>query len=705
VLFAAGQTLSTFSVTLVDDNLQESLASDSLVLRLGTPNGPATLGSVNPHTLTIQDNDSNILIATHPASQFLRTGDTLSLAVVATGSGVLRYQWKKDGKVIVGATASTYTLPSASLTTAPGKYTVDVTNNTGTRPSNTAEVFVVDSTPRSLVAAQGANVTLSASAKGPAPMTFQWRARGNTRVLGTNPTLTLGVSGFAEYECEVAKAGTPALRAFSGITTVSPAAVPPTFAAITTLPVGMVGSPYRHQMDMVVNPTSTNRAQSFTAVGLPTGLKIDANGVISGSTTAVTTAKVITITAKNSASIATNPVTVAPTLTILPVPPGVVGNYIAVAERSPSVGSNHGARVTIDTTPVGGYTAKVTVEGVTSSVTGKLNATFAAGPSVASVFGSSDFLRKGKSTLRLAFTLDLASNQITNATLTDLSTARSVAVTGYRNRWSRTAPATQFAGDYTFALQIPAASDGDIDIPQGEGVGSFTVAADGKTTVSGVTADGMGYTSAGYAGPNGEMAVYSYLATPGGSIQGIADITEVAPTFANNTFTGTLSWNRAPEPSTSKAQTYRAGFDPIDLSIIGGKYRAPLTGEVVAGLSTTGVNNAKLSFLSGGLETGQVNDFTFSIAATTQRVTLPTVNANKVAFKLEAKPKGLYTGQFTIFNPITTLNRTAKFRGIIVWTGSVYVSNGHFLLAQPPQSGQTVSTSTVLSGQVNLVRP
>jgi hypothetical protein len=137
-------------------------------------------------------------------------------------------------------------------------------------------------------------------------------------------------------------------------------------------------------------------------------------------------------------------------------------------------------------------------------------------------------------------------------------------------------------------------------------------------------------------------------------------------------------------------------------------------------VADTVTKNAKLTFLGGGLTDVDLDGsdanlladtFTFNIsnlgATVAQKVTLPLAtdtltNYNKVTFKLAATPLGQFTGTFTVPNVNKLLIRTAKFNGIIVWDGTQYINAGHFLLSQPPQSGQTVTTSNIISGQVLL---
>ncbi|HEV2523141.1 MAG TPA: choice-of-anchor D domain-containing protein, partial [Candidatus Acidoferrales bacterium] len=47
---------------------------------------------------------ASVSITTQPASQSVTAGQTATFSVVATGSGTLTYQWKKNGAVISGAT-------------------------------------------------------------------------------------------------------------------------------------------------------------------------------------------------------------------------------------------------------------------------------------------------------------------------------------------------------------------------------------------------------------------------------------------------------------------------------------------------------------------------------------------------------------------------------------------------------------------------
>ena len=84
-------------------------------------------------------------IDTHPTSQSVTSGSSVTLSVSASGEA-LSYQWYKGGSVIAGATSATYTIGSASEANA-GSYTVVVSNSAGSVTSNAATLSVEASNP------------------------------------------------------------------------------------------------------------------------------------------------------------------------------------------------------------------------------------------------------------------------------------------------------------------------------------------------------------------------------------------------------------------------------------------------------------------------------------------------------------------------------------------------------------------------------
>ena len=82
-------------------------------------------------------------ITTQPADLAVAPGNTATFSVVATGIGTVRYQWKKRGGVIAGATESSYTTPATDQTFDTGAvFTVVVTDDEGTVTSSNATLTV-----------------------------------------------------------------------------------------------------------------------------------------------------------------------------------------------------------------------------------------------------------------------------------------------------------------------------------------------------------------------------------------------------------------------------------------------------------------------------------------------------------------------------------------------------------------------------------
>jgi len=80
-------------------------------------------------------------IITPPVARTLYPGATLNLSVVASGGG-LKYQWKKGGVDILGATSATYQIPSVT-TNNTGSYSVIVSNNISTVTGGPVTVTVL----------------------------------------------------------------------------------------------------------------------------------------------------------------------------------------------------------------------------------------------------------------------------------------------------------------------------------------------------------------------------------------------------------------------------------------------------------------------------------------------------------------------------------------------------------------------------------
>jgi hypothetical protein len=140
-------------------------------------------------------------ISAQPQSIDIKSGTTTTLAVTATGT-TPKYQWYRGQsgdktRPITGATNRTYTTP---VITAPANYWVAVSNSCSTVNSRTATVMVsttactapsITTQPASQTVTRGNTATLSVTAAGTGPFTYEWYRGGvgdTTWRLGTSQT-------------------------------------------------------------------------------------------------------------------------------------------------------------------------------------------------------------------------------------------------------------------------------------------------------------------------------------------------------------------------------------------------------------------------------------------------------------------------------------------------------------------------------------
>ena len=150
-------------------------------------------GSVTSAAATL-DLDVAPTIATAPISTEICEGEGFTFSVIAEGTEPLTFQWLKDGVMIDGATADTFSIAEA-LAAEAGEYSVIVTNECGTATSaalltvNVAPVLAADLLPKT--ACEGTNVDFVAVANGTEPFFFQWQKDGIDLPGATNSILTL----------------------------------------------------------------------------------------------------------------------------------------------------------------------------------------------------------------------------------------------------------------------------------------------------------------------------------------------------------------------------------------------------------------------------------------------------------------------------------------------------------------------------------
>lgn len=157
--------------------------------------------------LTVQ---SGLVFVQQPMGAIVCPGGQLTLVAAATGSGLIDYQWRRNGSPINGASGPSYAIPSAGAGDA-GTYDVVATDACGSLPSIPAVVTVQSSPqitahPAGQTVCAGGSATFSVTAVGPAPLMYQWR-KGGMPISGANsPMLMLPNVGAGDgdlYDCVV----------------------------------------------------------------------------------------------------------------------------------------------------------------------------------------------------------------------------------------------------------------------------------------------------------------------------------------------------------------------------------------------------------------------------------------------------------------------------------------------------------------------
>lgn len=118
------------------------------------------------------------VITGQPQDASVSAGSQVEFSVEATANGPMTYQWFKDGDLLDGETADTLTIASAAKADEGG-YRVDVSTDDGLVSSRTAGLLV---DPWPIISGQSPDiqlplesfVTLSVTATGVAPLSYQW---------------------------------------------------------------------------------------------------------------------------------------------------------------------------------------------------------------------------------------------------------------------------------------------------------------------------------------------------------------------------------------------------------------------------------------------------------------------------------------------------------------------------------------------------
>src|SRR5207253_2641174 len=129
----SGATAATLTLT----NLPLSGAGN---YRVAVTNPAGTLTS-SAAAVTVTARPVAPTITQQPQSQSVTEGDTVTLSLVAAGTGPLSYQWNKNGVAIPGATGSSLVFGPVQIIAA-GTYTAVVSNVAGSATSSGVQLAV-----------------------------------------------------------------------------------------------------------------------------------------------------------------------------------------------------------------------------------------------------------------------------------------------------------------------------------------------------------------------------------------------------------------------------------------------------------------------------------------------------------------------------------------------------------------------------------
>ena len=166
-------------------------------------------------------------------------GSSVTLSVATTGTAPIVVQWYKNGTIISGKTGLSLTIASPVVGDS-GSYTATATNFAGSATSSAITLTVtagavaptITSNPVGGVAKTGSNFTMSVTATGTAPLSYQWFQNGAPLAGQTLPTLILTPitsDNSGVYSCNVTNAAGSASS--TGAELSVEVVAPPTYAS------------------------------------------------------------------------------------------------------------------------------------------------------------------------------------------------------------------------------------------------------------------------------------------------------------------------------------------------------------------------------------------------------------------------------------------------------------------------------------------
>lgn len=652
----------------------------------------------------------------HPtANVIVKTGSPILLAGNAIGAPPLLFQWYRDGKALPGRTSRTLNIPSATLADG-GRYKLEIRNGLGKITTNESLVTVVESVPKTIYAKLGTTATLTAKTRGPSTLQFRWRKDelplSNDRLTTGVTTRTLKTYGptiaaTGYYDCQVTGPGSSG-TVLTGETLVVFVSKPRLLLPETIPAVAVGGSLsllQRYQKNGGLEFTPTR----WTITGLPPGMTYDPlTGTITGRATKPGV-YIVTVVASNAAG-SSSPVRYALTVEAFPV--RSTGHFVGSVAAGVTADDDIGGRIELTTTATGSFTGSIWINSIRYPISGVLNtdaiSTAAGAPTAKS--RATLTITRGNTlpALQLALVLDPATDGLTGTLgpiippATEPVEDSKVAITGWRNVWGASNPATARAGRQNVRFSIPASDLNDPAIPQGDGFASLTVAPGGGTTLNGRAADGSLIVFSSHLGPNGQVLLYQTPYGSNGSLLGtliVGDTTQVV--------SGNVRWYKKNLGPTSIEKNYKDGFGPLELTAQGQRYTAPTSSQIVVNFPNLS-DNARLTLSplrlnAGGteLEDSVTNLFRINLG---HSVSLPPASPALTIQEIRTNPgSGTFTGRVSLTDVGESVTRDATIQGIFIPSGvpgTPGFGTGYVLLPHLPGT----PAEPILSSRVSIIK-
>lgn len=642
-------------------------------------------------------------ITTHPESSLWIAGQSAALHVTAEGEALL-YQWRKSTEDLPGENAQTDTLSIANVNASNvGLYEVHVENDGGEEISKTALVGVISAALPSTHLIAGEILSLECHVVTPPDtiVAYHWQFNG-LDLTGSEH----GVSGYLEStlqisEIEANQAGIYTCRVTMSLpegeslaqnirtgTEVQVISQPPEIAG--PLPDVYLGQTVALPIEASGFPTL------FSAKGLPPGVTLDSlTGILSGKPMVAKTYQ-LTITATNHFGSTTSRIS----WIVQKLPEVIIGTYEVSIPRHED-NRNLGGWMRFTLTNKGSLTGSAFIAGLKHAFKGLVSTTSEDGHS-----GQFELeIKRGKlPALPLALTIaDSTGPMLVSGTL------NGVPLEGWICPYGANRQPPQF-GALNTALLYTGESDtgtGSSERPRGDSYAIAKISSKGIVNWKGFLADGTSFTASHLLGASDgteddtPTLIHAPLYKAAGSLHGRFQLSPGAEAHLN----GAADWFKIQQPEKAKTRSYKQGFGPLELSLLGEFYTKPNSGNLVLGLPSE-TNNVQLIMDEGGLSEMVTQNFTLG----SKGVKVEPGTDNPLKFTLKVTPStGLISGTFTLQDPNpqegkkpTMLLRKTKISGLIVTHPEVQSGIGFFNLAKlPDTAGEKITLTPLQSGRVN----